>query len=241
MKIQKLLIITSAVALIGFTACEKDTIDNDSSEQATVELKFETVNSGFPLKNTNENQLEFASGHIILESAEFEISSDNDSTEMEFEIESYITIDFATGNTDPDITAIELTPGTYSEIEVELELWDETDEPAILLEGSWTDSSGFAKDIRLEYYSGQDFEYEREGNIIIDENTSLIAYITFDPNIWFSTVTYEELNSATTDENGVLVISPDQNSGIYEKVEEAMDEVSEVEIDDDDDDDDDDD
>ena len=58
----------------------------------------------------------------------------------------------------------------------------------------------------------------------------MIAQITFDPPSWFAGEAGEMLPSATSNEDGVIVISPDQNSDIYDILEDTIDEMSEVEI-----------
>jgi len=85
---------------IGLVACDKE----EERGNPTLQLEFNTVTSEANLKTALANNLQFSSGHIILESIEFEAESDVDSLEMEFEIESYITIDFATGDSNPDIS-----------------------------------------------------------------------------------------------------------------------------------------
>ena len=211
---------------IGLVACDKE----EERGNPTLQLEFNTVTSEANLKTALANNLQFSSGHIILESIEFEAESDVDSLEMEFEIESYITIDFATGDSNPDISPIEIKPGTYTEIEIEVELWDQNHEPAIALDGTWTDSGGNDHPIRFLFDSGQDFSLEKEGEFTLTEGTTMIAEITFDPNIWFSGVSSDMLSNADIDEDGVIIISSDINTDIYDIVEEKIDLISEVEI-----------
>ncbi len=227
MKTKGLFLASLASMLIVFSSCEKNEIVPSGP---TFGLDFKTENSGFTLKSAAANNLEFTSGHVILESAEFELESETDSIGMEFEIESFITVDFATGETTPDISSIEIFPGTYEEIELELELFDESDLNSILLDGTWTDDEGNTYPVKLELESGQSFELEMEGNIVIEESTALIAWITFDPNVWFSGVTAEELSSATINEDDEIIINAEHNTHIYEKVKEGLDFASEVEI-----------
>ncbi len=210
----------------GLVGCEKE----EDLRKPTLQLEFNTVISEANLKNASSNSIQFSEGHIILESIEFEAESAIDSLETEFEIESFITIDFATGESNPDVSEIQIREGTYTEIEIELELWDENHEAAIDLEGTWTDSGGNGQPIRFLFDSGQDFSLEKEGEFTVTESTTMIAEITFDPNIWFSGVSPEMISNADTDENGVIIISSDANTDIYDIVEEKIDLVSEVEI-----------
>ncbi len=228
MKTVKSILIILGISLVIFVSCEKD--DTESAEGASFQIEFETITSDFDLKSNETGTLEFSSGQIILESVEFEASSDNDTLEAEFEIESYITIDFATGETNPDISAIKIAPGNYTEIEIELELWDQSEQPSIVLNGQWTDTHGESHPVRFEFDSGQDFSLEIEGNFTIDQETTMIAQITFDPGVWFSGVDQGMFSSATTNDEGVIVISSGENTDIYDIVEDMIDLVSEVEI-----------
>ncbi|MFO8234866.1 MAG: hypothetical protein R6U04_05645 [Bacteroidales bacterium] len=222
---QKLILAIFSIALLLFTACEKD-----DPEKATLQLEFETVTIGSNLKSTAASSIEFTSGHIILEEVEFETETATDSIAVDFEIESYITIDIITRETTPDLSAVEIVPGKYEEIEIELELWDETDEPSIDMDGVWIDEEGTEHPIKLLLPLGQSFSLEMEGDFTIEENTSMIAQITFDPVEWFAGEASELLPSATKDDEGVIVISPNQNADIYDKLEDAIDRTSEVEI-----------
>ena len=227
MKTKRMILALISVALIAFTSCEKDDLG-----EPVVQLEFKTVTSEFMLKNTSvtTNSVGFDSGHIILESVEFELESDTDSLEMEFEVENYITVDFATGETNPDLSFIRLRQGTYTEMELEIELWDQTEQPAIVLAGSWTDENGTIHPVRFEFDSGQSFSVEIEGNFVVNENTSMVAEVTFDPGIWFSGVTNEAFSAATKNNDGVILINSEENEDIYDTVEDMIDLVSEVEI-----------
>ncbi|MFO7755479.1 MAG: hypothetical protein R6V34_05815 [Bacteroidales bacterium] len=213
------------LAVIGLLSCEKDDLNN-----ATVQLEFNTVTTESGLKSAAANSIMFSEGHIILESIEFETETDSDSTAVEFEIESYITLDFATGETSPDLSAIQIAPGLYTEIEIEFELWDGTEQASIDLTGTWTDADGAEHPVRLLMPLGQEFSLEIEGEFTVEENTSMVAQVTFDPNSWFLGEAGNLLSTAVADEDGVIVISPDQNSNIYDIIEDAIDNTSEVEI-----------
>lgn len=61
---------------------------------------------------------------------EFEAESENDLLEIEFELKQNTLIDFAFGITTPDISFITIPAGTYNEVEVEIELREDSEEPA---------------------------------------------------------------------------------------------------------------
>ncbi len=225
MKKQTFILAIFSLAIIGFISCEKEDIRKPS-----LELKFNTVTSEANLKSTSANSIQFTSGHIILENIEFQAESDTDSLDLDFEIDAFITLDFATGDLTPDLSAIELTPGYYTEIELEFELWDQTEQPSIDLVGTWTDIDDMSHPIKLIMPLGQTFSLEIEGEFSIQENTVMTAYITIDPTAWFMGEAGELLPSATTNSEGIIVISPDQNYDIYDIIKDAIDHTSEIEI-----------
>jgi len=225
MKKQTFILAIFSLFVIGLISCEKEEISNP-----TLQLKFNTITSEANLKSTSANSIQFSSGYIILENIEFQAESDTDSLEVDFEIDAYITIDFATGEITPDLSTIELVPGYYTELELEFELWDQTEQPSIYLEGTWTDANGTPRPIRLIMPLGQTFSLEIEGEFMVQENSAMTAYITIDPNVWFMGEAGALLPSATANEDDIIVISPDHNYNIYDIIKDAIDEFSEVEI-----------
>jgi hypothetical protein len=237
MKKMKFLTVAMAAILfagVSFTSCE----DEVTTEEPKVGLKFNTVTTPLiltdGLKSAQQvKELSFTSGFITLKEIEFEVETDNDSIEIEFELEINTKIDFATGETNPDISYINIPAGTYEEFEIEIELQDEGDSPSMVLEGTYVDAEGTSHLVRFEYNSGETFEVEKEGVIVFATNKSALAQITIDPTVWFAEVTNSQLSAATKDINGVIVISETQNVDIYEIAEEGLDLSSEVEIDND--------
>lgn len=125
MKIKSLLVMTAIAS--GMFACSEDETNGDS---ARLNLDFNTVTT---VDNTSQrvlaNGLVFTDGFIILSEVRFEAEGEVDSLEIEFELEQQTVIDFATGSTNPDISGISIPAGTYEEVEIEIELEDEGDEP----------------------------------------------------------------------------------------------------------------
>lgn len=211
---------------IIFASCSND----DSLTEPKIDLKFNTITTPFVLKSTQSTkELAFTSGYIQLKAIEFEAETENDSIEIEFELEMDTKIDFATGETTPDISFVVIPAGTYEEIEVEVELQDDFETPAIVLYGTYVDIDGVNHDVQFEYNSGETFELEKEGTINFLANESALAQITIDPSAWFAAVTNEQLSSASK-VNGVIVISKNYNSDIFNIVADGLDLAKDVEI-----------
>jgi hypothetical protein len=227
----KTLILTSIIAAgVSFTSCEKD-----SNNNPRIELKFYTVITPIPLNGALKSaqqvkELTFTSGFITLREVEFEVETDDDSIEVNFNIELNTKIDFATGETNPDISFVEIPAGTYNEMEVEIELQDEGDNPAMVLNGTYVDTEGTSHPVRFEFDSGETFEVEKEGPITFATNESALAQVTFDPTVWYAEVSNEQLSSATKDNEGVIVISSTHNPDIFDTVAEGLNLATEVEL-----------
>lgn len=238
------------IALTLFS-CSTDSTEPELEPETQVAVDFNTVRSSFFTQASNFNTqikqssttgtVSFVDGYIAISKLEFEAESENDLVEIEFELEQNTLIDFATGTTTPDINFITIPAGTYDEVEVEIELRENSEEPAILLFGTYLATDGMEHHLRFEFNSEESFEVEREGEIIFAENEVAIAQITFDPSLWFAAVTDEDFANATKDADGVIIISSTQNPEIFDKVAEGLELASDVEIEDEDDDEDDDD
>ncbi|MBO6586137.1 MAG: hypothetical protein JJ953_08550 [Gracilimonas sp.] len=206
---------------------------NNSDKSPTIDINFttNTSTSGLSKASTQNlaNSLTFSTGTITLTQIQFEVESDeNDSVEVN--IEQIVEIDFATGETTPDLSSLELPVGTFVESRVELELLDENDNPSVVIEGTFEDSNGESHPIRFEFNSGETFEVEREGTVTFDSGMNVIAQVTFDPIVWFADVSVGMLEDATKNNAGVIVISETSNSDIFDTVADGLDLATEVEI-----------
>ncbi len=218
---------TALVALVfALASCGKD----DEMSNATVNFGFVGNSSvtGVPAGRIEANTLEFTDGTIRLRSIQFEVETD-DGDSIEAEIERIIEIDFATGETTPNLESLVFPIGTFQEVRVELEILDENDIPSVVINGTFTDANNQTHPIRFEFNSGETFEVEKEGNITIGEGAQVLAEVTFDPGVWFAGVSSEQL-SAATKTGGVIVISETSNSEIFDTVADGLDLATEIEI-----------
>lgn len=215
-------------ALLISTACS-----SDSGESPTLDINFNTNTSASTLskaKNNNlVNTLTFTSGTITLTQIQFEVESDEGDS-VEVNIEQTVNIDFATGGTTPDLSSLVLPVGTFVESRVELELLDDTNNPSVVIEGTFVDGNNQSHPILFEFNSGESFEVEREGMITFDTNMNVIAEVTFDPIVWFAGVSRTMLEGATKNNSGIIVISSTSNSDIFDIVADGLDLATEIEI-----------
>src|SRR6056297_859622 len=159
-KLRTLALAAFIVTGFAFTSCEED-----KQSDPQIDLKFNTVQTPITLNSDLKSseqtkELSFSSGTITLREVQFEVETDEDSVEVNFNLEAITEIDFATGETNPDISYAKIPAGTYNAMEVEIELQDEGDAPSVILNGTFVDVEGVSHDIRFEFNSGETFEVE---------------------------------------------------------------------------------
>lgn len=204
---------------------------NDSNDpMAEVSYSFEVNKTASQAKaKTSESSsttiaaadVQFSSGYITIR----EIVFDGDMAEggsVSITHEQIAEIDVATGNTTPSLDAVEIPAGTYLSPNLGIELQDESDQPGMVIEGTYTDTEGNEVPLRFEFNSGEVFEAESD-QVELLEGSVATAQITFDPIFWFSDVTSEMLDGASRDANGVIVISEISNAGIFDGVADKLD------------------
>lgn len=170
--------------------------------------------------------VQFSSGYITIR----EIVFDGDlggGGSVSITHEQEARIDVATGNTTPSLDAVQIPAGTYLSVNLGIELQDVNDEPQMVIDGTYTDGTGTDVPLRFEFNSGEVFEAEA-AQAEVSENRVATAQITFDPVFWFSDVSSEELDNASRNANGVIVISETSNAEIFSNVADKLDVATEA-------------
>lgn len=81
--------------------------------------------------------------------------------------------------------------------------------------------------LRSEFNSGEVFEAEAATGTV-PPNTPAIAKITFDPHQWFSRVSSNQLENASVNADGVIVIGETRNAAIFDVVADGLDRSTEA-------------
>ena len=100
---------------------------------------------------------------------------------------------------------------------------DEDTQPAIILDGTYTRTDNTTSPIQFRFNSGEVFEAETSQQVTVNEDEEVLARIVFDPDVWFSVVSTDALDNATVNNDGVIVISEDSNSAIFDLVADRLD------------------
>lgn len=234
-------LIAAVATMIGFTSCseENDPIAiGEGDVQMAVGVKL--ANSSNPNSRIMEEGVQINSGFIQVKEIELEVEGEDDNGRFEREIEYSFPeikkINFDQFSSDADFF-INIASGTYEEIEFEVDLIDHRNEPSIYLEGTFTKSDGSSVPLRLEVYGDDDddldFELELEGDddelFFFDGSNNPFALMEIDASKWFLAVSNEDLEDAELTD-GVLVISRDQNKGIYNRILERIENSLDIEL-----------
>lgn len=205
-----------------------DSSSNDS--MADLKYTFNTNKSGNQAKAKSIESsstvmaaadVQFTNGYITIREIVFD-GDLGDGNSVSITHEQVAEIDVATGNTTPSLETVQIPAGTYRSVNLGIELQDVNDEPQMVIEGTFTDSTGTEVPLRFEFNSGEVFEAEA-AQAEVTESRMATAQITFDPVFWFSEVTSEELNNASRNADGVIVISETSNAGIFDGVADKLD------------------
>jgi len=229
---KNLIYLTTFIFLVVFlTSCSKD----DATQSGTATLK---ISAGFKNSTTGKqsaskmaSDINFTEGHIKIVEIVFDGTLvTGDSTSRTLAISS--TIDFKTGVANP-VLEMEIPAGTYSDLNLGIELRDEDSLPSIVMEGTFTRNGGEVVPIKFEFNSGEVFEAESTQEVTVSMDRDVLSIIVFDPDVWFSVVPDIALDNASltdgvifideTLKDGVIVISETSNAAIFDLVADRLD------------------
>lgn len=223
----------SLIAAGLISGCSKDSLDDIGSGTSKLEIKAELVQ---PAQSKSaetaakfSGNLNFNAGYLWVSEIEFDGTLVR-GTSIEREVERFVKFDFKTGKAAPPVNDIVIPSGDYSYVNIEVELRDEDAQPSVMLVGTYVRTDGTSSPIRFEFNSGETFEAETEQTLTIGEDITVIGAIVLDPYQWFSNVSVELLDNAYTNGEGIILINEDNNSEIYELIEEGLEESTESEF-----------
>ncbi|WNJ17584.1 hypothetical protein [Pontibacter sp. G13] len=191
----------------------------------TLELAFDLNTESAGLNKTQSGNLSFTTGFIRIIEVEFEAEWAGDSS-IYVEREQVTTVDFATGAVTPPLNLV-VPAGEYEEVSLEVGIFDENDQPAMVFEGSYTKTDGTVVPIVLEVPGGETFEVSGE-QVTIASNVAALATLTFDPVSWFNGVRATALDRARVNASGKLLISEYFNEDIFDLVMDGLDRQTEA-------------
>jgi len=217
----------SVLALLGFCACSSGVNDPNTNPVTTIQYQFEMKNS---LGKISSVGLQVSSGTIVIREIVFDgerVITDTTTSSVSITHEQITSIDLTSGVATPPISDVLIPAGSYRSVNLGIEIYDETDEPSVVILGTYTTIDTVNIPLRFEFNSGEVFE-ANASEVVLLENTETTAKITLDPNFWFSSVTLQMLDNAVRDENGIILISGSINSDIFTLVADKLDEATQA-------------
>ncbi|MFK7925646.1 MAG: hypothetical protein AB8H47_27085 [Bacteroidia bacterium] len=173
-----------------------------------LQVQFASIINGGPANMT------FYNGIIRLSEIEFEGEEINGKT-IEYQVEQLTTIDLTTALASPALNPIMIPAGEYEELQLEVQ--GAKNGRVIYLEGSFTDSKQNLVPLLIDIQESLSLEIAYK-NYTVDSSPSFDATFLVDPTYWFSNISYQDLQQADRDSNGVVRISPINNIPLYKKL-----------------------
>ncbi len=210
-----------AIMLVVFTGCSKD-----KNSASAIKYQLQTTNRSTTISRTQTGNIKWTSGYGSATEIKFEAKMNNQEIEYESKIAQKLDL-FSSITT---LGSITLTPGTYSEVEFEVELNPTGTDAALELTGQYT-SGGVITPVVFRVTSPLELKNEKN-NVVITDNNSYKALTTIDLSLITRGVTESMLNNAIRT-NGTIVISSSVNANIYNILLKNLHESDEVEFEDD--------
>jgi hypothetical protein len=256
MKRTKVLSFVLALLTLSFVACQKD--DLNESGQTKMGVKLVALNTSYPLPVTGSSiksavaespflmwdEVQMVVSEVKLEAELKSLVTHKDSIEIEFKWRGPQVIDLL----DSALTFgnFILQPGYYDEIELEVEgkRDDASPDPVFYMSGTYTNAGDENIPVVVEVYSNLEFKTEKEDVEVTEENSDITSTIQLYLDELMADISPGQLDNAELTE-GVIVISAENNSNLYQSVVGKLSEDRECRYwtknkhDDDDDDDDD--
>lgn len=225
MKIERLLKVVFIVLILGFYACQKDSLDRSPEEPSSLDVKIQVLNKSFnlPVGDTKSAYMETSS--IVWDSAHMVVSSIKLEAEMKG-FSQHDSIEISYKWTGPQLTNLFdttitfgnfiLQPGFYDEIEIVVKgsEYDADAIPIFYLSGVYTKGSATTIPVMVEVYEDVTFKTEKDSVEVTDDNIDVTSYVQLYLDELMAGINpYDMDNARLTD--GVIIISADSNRDIY--------------------------
>lgn len=209
-----LLTICMAIVITGtfFTSCKKNSSSPaaTSSSQMTFGVRAESTLDTVPSSTATIN---WTAGTANISGFKFEARKRG--LAIEVESRNMTNVDLFALN--PSLIGITLDTGTYSEIEIMVELSkSSTTDLPLVLKGTFTNTAGTAVPVEFDFNDDAEIKAEAK-NVDVNGTSDLTTIIAMHLNKLLANVSATELNAATLT-NGSIVISRTSNSRIYDQI-----------------------
>lgn len=184
------------------------------------------------------NGLEILEGYIQIKELEMELEGRNSDGRFEKEYDvRFDEIKKVTFNQSDESSDFffNIPEAEYKEIEMEIDLIDNRNEPSIHLQGQYQTTAGQILPVIFEYFGDDiDFEIEIESKrdneyFKVDRVNNPLALLEINAHRWFRDINSAELADAAV-EDGKILINRNTNRTLYSKIVKRIEASSEIEI-----------
>ena len=209
---------------ILLSACSKEENKSDGKISYQMEPANLTASvgatiseSGVVLDIPTYPSLTWEAGYVTIQELDFEAKKDD--TEIEYKLAKPVTVDIFKLN--QKFGSVKIPPGTYNEIEFELVLDKQTTGNVFAVSGIYKDAAG--KETPVEFNYNEDVSLKLEaGNLTVNTAEDYTTLLTLQLNKLVSRIDATDLDSASKNGNGTIVISSASNTALYNKVKAGL-------------------
>lgn len=238
-------IYATAFVLSGvfFASCSENSEPEIIGEgDVRIGMTVKLNNNGNPGARILNSGIDVKSGFLQIKKIELEtegVDKDGNEFEREFELKfkEVKKIDFNEFDSNVDFF-INIPEGNYEKIEFEIDLIDNRNLPSIQLDGTYTYQDGRTVPMRFQVFGNDDDDFDFEVELETENDDDLfflngvnnpLTLFQIDAKGWFINVSSSELENAELS-GGILLISKNSNSSIYQKVETRIKASNDIEL-----------
>ncbi len=199
------------VTMLIFTisSCKKD--DDNAYAKFSVKQKTST------LKSTNSETFTFSKALIGISEVDFEIETG--SYDQDFEYEGAYQFNILTGTSSPAISSVEITPGTYHELEINI---DNVLTSGKSIEISGTYDNGTIYQFEFSSTFNEDYDIENTTGINANTGETVDFVLSLDLEALFNGV---DFTTANIDNDNIIRINSSSNSNLASIIENNLDNI----------------
>lgn len=232
-----------AITSLSFISCSENN-DPISIGQGDVRIGMgvKLKNDGNAGARTLNSGIDIQSGFLQIKKIELETegrdeNGDDFERELELKFKDIKKIDFNEFDAGVDFF-INIPSGNYEEIEFEIDLIDNRNQPSIQLDGTFNYQDGRSVPMKFEVFGNDDDDFDFEVELESEDDDDLffldginnpLALFQIDAKGWFINVSTSDLENAELT-NGILLINKNVNASIYRKVESRIKNSTDIEL-----------
>ena len=202
-------------AFLYSAGCGDDDVTGPGSDTSGVRVSLHVEGTGGSSKRATAGHISITS--LVVQVAEIVFDAEGPAGSISVTEEQNSSVNVVEGTATPDLVTIELTSGTYTSVNLGIEVLDDGAEPAIVLEGVLDGTP-----IRFVFNSAEVFEADAATLVIPEDETVNVRFI-LNPAAWFADFTSDDL---TVGSDGVALISSTSNADVFDQAADLLDETT---------------